>query len=576
MITILCRVLLILLAVFSTACAHTLHQQLLSSAEDGQYGLEKLPVTKLPHSLSTDIIYNLLVGEVALQRQDLGLAYKHQLKSADLAKDAVAAERATRIALYQKDRPGALKAAELWVEYDPESSTARQMLVMLHMQLADAESALKHLKQLVTIKSKDEGDGFVQAVVAVASGKDNKLALKLMRSLAEGYQSNADARYAVALVALMANELDVAEAEVRQAVRLNPEMEKAHILLGRIYTERDDAVGAITVMKQALKRAANSKALRSAYARLLIDLDRPKLAYEQFLYLSKLVPDDVNVKFSLGVIALQVEEYKQAESHFKELLKSNSRVGDASFYIGRIAEAEAKPAKAMEWYGKVKSGKYMFNAQVSIVGLVAEHESLEKARVMLAGMRTRMPDRSVDLYLLEGDILREHSSHHSVVELLNAALIEHPDDIGLLYARALSASAMGKVDVLERDIRFILKQKPNHADALNALGYSLADHTNRYQEALDYIKRALALKPESPAILDSMGWVQYRLGNQKEALHYLRRAFDKVQDVEIAAHLIELLWVTGKKQEAQNVMQGALKKHPDNKYLLKTIKRLGI
>ena len=565
-----------LLAVSLGACNSALHEQLLSSADKGMYGVEKLPVTKPPHSLSTDIIYNLLVGEIALQRQNLGLAYKHQLKSADLAKDAVAAERAARIALYQKDRPGALKATERWIEFDPKSSIARQISVMLYMQLDDTESALKYLKQLVKIQNKDKENGFVQAVVAVASGKNNKLALKLIQSLALDYQSNADARYAVALVAVMAEKLEVAENEIRQAIRIKPKMDKAHILLGRIYTERGDAAGAIKAMQQALKRSANSKALHSAYARLLIDLNKPKLAYEQFQHLRKLVPDDVNVKFSLGIIALQLEKYRQAESHFKELLQSNSRTGDASFYMGRIAEAEGKPKKAMEWFGKVKSGKNMFNAQVRIVGLVAEHESLDKARVMLAGMRTRMSDRSIDLYILEGDILRKHSSHKSVVKLFNAALKEHPDEIDLLYARALSASALGKVDVLEKDIKFILKLKPDHADALNALGYTLADQTDRYQEAMDYIKKALSLKPDSPAILDSMGWVQYRLGNHNEALRYLRRAFDMVQDVEISAHLGEILWVTGKKQEAQKIIQGALKKYPDNKYLLQAIKRLGI
>ncbi len=570
------RLVLIVLAAGLGACNGVLQRQFLSSADESQYGIERQPLVKLPPSLDTDIIYNLLVGEIALQRQDLGLAYKHQLKSADLAKDAVAAERAARIALHQKDQAGALKAIERWIEFDPESSKARQMAVMLHMQMGNADPALKQLKHLVKLQDKDKQEGFVQAVVAVASGEDNKLALQLMQTLVLDYMSNADARYAVALIAVMAERFDVAVSEVRQAIKIKPKMDKAHILLARIFEEQKDAARAMDAMRQALKASPKSKALHSAYARLLIDLNKPRLAYEQYQRLSKLTPEDVNVRFSLGVIALQLEDYKQARGHFDWLIRSNKRDDDASFYMGRIAEEEGKPKEAMEWYGKVRSGKYIFNAQVRIVGLVAEYESLEKARVMLAGMRVRMPDRSVDLYIFEGDILRKHSTHNTVMELFNAALKDHPDDLDLLYARALSASALGRVDVLEKDIQFILKRKPDHADALNALGYTLADQTGRYQEALGYIKRALALKPDSPAILDSMGWVQYRLGNNQEALRYLRRAFDMVQDVEIAAHLGELLWVTGKKQEAEKIIQRALERHPDNKYLLQSVKRLGI
>ncbi len=571
-----CRLIPVVFSFALAACTGTLQEQLLSSAADGQYGLEKLPIANPAPSLSTDIIYNVLVGEIALQRQDLSLAYTHQLKSADLAQDAVAAERAVRIALHQKDQAGALKATESWIRLAPESVDARQIAVMLYMQKGDADIALNHLKQVVKLHGGGSQDGFIQAVVAVASGENNDLALQLMQSLSMDYRSSADASYAVALTAVMAKRFDVAESEVRKAIKVDPKMENAYVLLSRIYMERKDSDGAMKVMRQALKKLPDSKSLHSGYARLLIDLDKPRLAYQQFQQLSKLDPDDDKIIFSLGVLALQTKKFKQAAGHFNALLQDKTRVDDASFYMGRIADEQERPKEAMDWYGKVKGGKFMFAAQLRMVGLVAEHESLEKARVMLAGMRVRMPDRSVDLYIMEGDLLRKFSSQEKVIELFDAALKDHPDDLDLLYARALSASALGRMDILERDINLILKKKPDHADALNALGYTLADQTDRYQEAMDYIKKALALKPDSPAILDSMGWIQYRLGNHVEALAYLRRAFDMAQDVEIAAHLGELLWVTGKKQEAQKIMRGALEKNPDNKYLLKTIKRLGI
>ncbi len=557
-------------------CSSAAPSKPVPSADNSQAGMKELSENNSPPALTADIIFNLLVGEIALQRDDLELAYKHQLKSADLAKDAVAAERAAKIALYREDYIGAQEAVKRWIVLDPNSARAKQMSVMLYVRSGDAEAALKQLKLLVKLHEKDGRDGFVQAMVAVASGKNNDLALKLMQSLAEDYKSSPNARHAVALVAVMAKKLDVAENESRQAISLDPKMEQAYVLLGRIYVERGEAAEAISAMQQALQQIPTSKGLHSAYARMLIDLNKPKLAYQQFQQLKKLTPNDVDVEFSLGILALELKRYKQAKGHFSGILKSSKRVDDARFFMGRIAETEEKTDDALEWYGKVKGGKYLFNAQARMAGLVAENESLAKARAMLAGMRTRMPERSVDVYILEGDILRKNSTHEKVVELFDAALKEHPDAIDLLYARALSASALGRVDVLERDIGLILKREPNNADALNALGYTLADQTKRYKEALDYIKKALALKPNSPAVLDSMGWVQYRLGNNKQALDYLRRAFKKVRDVEIAAHLGELLWVMGKKQEAQAIIQEAIKKTPKNEYLQKTIKRLGM
>lgn len=547
-----------------------------SSADKLQVGLIEQPASAPSNAFSSDVMFNILVGEIALQREDMDLAYKHLLEGASLAKDAVAAERATRIALYKKDSAGGLAAVKIWIEFDPKSIKARQIAVMMYVQSGDSVAALEQLKRLVKLNEADGQDQFSQALVAVASGKNNDLALSLMQSLALEYASNAEARYAVALVAVMAKKLDIAEAEVRQAISIDPKMEKAYVLLGRIFMEGGDNAKAMAAMQQSLQQMPKSKELRSAYARLLIDMNKPELAYQQFQQLSQLSSDNTDAQFSMGILALELKRYQQAKSHFSALMKSQRRTQDAIFYLGRTAEMEEKIDDALEWYGKVASGKYLFNAQARMVALVAAEDSLQKARAMLGGMRTRMPERSIDIYILEGDILRKHSTQDKVVELFNAALVTHPNDLDLLYARALSASVLGRLDILERDIGYILKQEPNHADALNALGYTLADQTDRYQEALSYIKKALELKPDSPAILDSMGWVQYRLGNNKEALEYLRRAFEQVQDGEVAAHLGELLWVTGNKQEAQSIIQEALKKHPDNKYLLKTVKRLGI
>lgn len=575
--TVFNRTIPIILMAILVAC-NSMQPKMAPSSDDQDYSVLP-PVTDGgmdSASLTPDVIYNILVGEIALQRQDLTSAYAHQLRGADLAHDAVAAERATRIALHQKNYTDALVAAKRWIQFAPEDPQARQIAVMLYIQLEDYSAALQQLESLVSLREKLGEDGFAYAIAAVTSGGDRQQGVKLMKSLASNYDRNPRASYAVALTAVLANQLGLAEREVRQSIQVQPDMEKAYVLLSRIYLERKDTSGAMRVMQDALKELPDSKILISAYARFLVDLDKPKLAYDQFQKLAKLLPEDADVQFSLGVLSLQLKKYEQAEDHFNQLIKAGKRVDDAFFYLGRIKEMEDKPKAAIDWYEKVNAGRYRFDAQARTAGLVADQGDLKKAQSMLADLRSTMPKRSVDLYILEGELLRKHSTNDAVVELYNAALKVHPGDLDLLYARALSASAQGRVDILERDIQLILKQKPDHADALNALGYTLADQTDRYQEAFDYIKKALAIKPDSPAILDSMGWVQYRLGNNQEALRFLRRAFDKEQNVEIAAHLVELLWVTGQKQEAQKVLQGVLKKTPDNKYLQQAIKRLGI
>ncbi|MEJ2528992.1 MAG: tetratricopeptide repeat protein, partial [Gammaproteobacteria bacterium] len=330
--------------------------------------------------LTPDIIYNILVGEIALQRQDLASAYSHQLKGAALAHDAVAAERATRIALYQRNYADAQVAVKRWIQFAPEDPQARQMAVMLYIQLKDYRLALQHLKSLVQLREEEGKDGFAYAIAAVTSGGDRPQAVKLMQSLASNYQGNSRASYAVALTAVLAQQLDLAEREARRSIQDQPDMDKAYILLSRIYMERKDSAEAMRIMQDALNVMPDSTIIHSAYARLLVDLDKPELAYKQFQQLAKLMPDDADVQFSLGVLALQLERRTQAEEHFNRLLKAGKRVDDASFYMGRIQEMDGKTKAAVDWYGRVKSGRYRFDAQVRTAGLVAKQGDLQQAR----------------------------------------------------------------------------------------------------------------------------------------------------------------------------------------------------
>jgi tetratricopeptide (TPR) repeat protein len=197
-----------------------------------------------------------------------------------------------------------------------------------------------------------------------------------------------------------------------------------------------------------------------------------------------------------------------------------------------------------------------------------------QAQELLQRLRVRTPEHAVTLYLVEGELLGDAGQSQQVMQLYGNALEAYPGDQKLLYARALVAAEQGQVELLEQDLLQVLAENPQHADALNALGYTLADQTTRYDEALDYIRRAMALKPDSPAILDSMGWVQYRLGNYQEAVQYLERALQMFPDAEIASHLGEVLWVMGRKEQARKVWQDALKREPDSPKLHEIMRKL--
>ena len=230
----------------------------------------------------------------------------------------------------------------------------------------------------------------------------------------------------------------------------------------------------------------------------------------------------------------------------------------------------------MDWYDQVSSGEFYLNARLRTAALMAKQGLVDEALSKLHAIKTSSQPEMMQLYLMEGDIYLEAGNHQKAYDIYEKALKEMPESTNLLYAHAIAAEKLNRVDIAERDLRDVLKIDPNNVQALNALGYTLADRTNRYSEALGFIQRAMTLDPKDAAIIDSMGWVQFRLGNHNEAITYLRQALELTQDSEVAAHLGEVLWEAGKKDEAVNVLKSALKTWPDNKSIIAVMRRFGL
>jgi tetratricopeptide (TPR) repeat protein len=286
-------------------------------------------------------------------------------------------------------------------------------------------------------------------------------------------------------------------------------------------------------------------------------------------------PQNLDLLYTVGLLNLQAEQYAAAESNFKRLVSSGKRTDVGHYYLGRVAEKRERYKQALNWYRKVDKGEYYLDAQTRVADLYVKLGNLEDARAHFKKLRDEASksETAIKLYLAEGQLLREQAEYHAGMEMFNRALTEHPGNGDLLYARALMAEKIDRIDLLEADLRAILEDDPDNATALNALGYTLADRNERIPEAYEYIQRALKVRPDDPTVIDSMGWVQYRMGNYDKAEEYLRKAYRLLQDAEVTGHLSEIVWAQGNKDEARSLLQQALDIEPENDYLLKLKQR---
>ncbi len=549
-----------------------------------EVALKSLPSVAMPfaepeavqdQTLTPDIVYSILVAELAIQRNDLELAYSHYIYGASLSGDARAAQQATHIATSMRDMDRSVAAVEQWIALAPNALQARASAVMLYLQAEQRDAAFKHLLALVKISQALRQDGFMRAVAVVSRSGGPKLALQVMQRLADEFPNEQQAHYALALVAVATKQYAVAEKEIRSLLDSYPDKTKVYILLSNVLYSQGDAEGAEQVLQQVLAEDSENRLLLTAYARILMESKKFNLAYEQFQKIERQMPNDLDALYTLGILSIELQRFADARDYLQRLIDTGKgkRLGDATYFMGRTYEVKKQSDKAISWYEKVSSGDYVIEARTRIARLIALSGELNKARDMLQQMRVAMPHHAESLFLAEGEILQEMGLHKEVMAYCGDALAQYPDSQPLLYLRALSAASLNRLDVVEQDLTRILRQTPDHADALNALGYTLADQTDRYQEALEYIQRAFALKPDAAAILDSMGWVQYRLGHYAEALRYLRQAMDKMPDPEVAAHLGEVLWVSGAHEEAKKIWQSSAEQHPENSYLQDVMRR---
>lgn len=543
-----------------------------SAVEDGLPSEPALPNVEL----TADLLNDLLLADVASKRGHFDKAVALYAELAQNTKDPRLAALATRTAQFARRDDVAVQTGELWIKLDPENIDARQMLAALYIRTGDRERALRHFEKILNASEKSADNGYMVIAGLLSREKDKKTALEVMKQLTDLHPEDADGAFAYSNLAVRLGELDEALSAVDHTLTIRPDWVSAVVHKSRVLQAQGKIVPSLNFLKDAVTRFPDVAEYRLVYARALADADRFVEAYDQFKKLDEIKPGDEDIKFALGFLALQIGLLDDAERHFMAIKDRSSRSSEIYYYLGRLEEERGNDKKAKAWYQAIADGEHYLNSQIRIIVINARNGQMDEARSLIDTLKQQRPAQRLRLYLVEGEVLTEHEKYKEAFEVYSRALSEFPDNNDLLYARSMAAEKLDMLDQMEQDLRSILARNPNNAEALNALGYTLADRTTRFQEALDLVSRALELRPADYFIVDSLGWVYFRLGNFGESIKYLRRALDMKLDLEVAAHLGEVLWVTGDKESAREVWQKALSANPKGKkqLILEVMRRL--
>ena len=556
-----------------TGCASL---QQASSRDKSPLGQQSTQVNSLKSQQDevADAAYALMVAEIALQQGDTALAVQHYLQLARSQDNAEIAERAVRVAVYGQNLEAAVEAAQRWIELDPNRVEARQVIAAIYVRQDKIQEAFAYLDDLIRSSELDDAALFPPLLGILAREKNANTVLAVSQRIAYEYPERAYAQYLHGMLAAQNGRSKEALRFLDRSLAI-VEIDGVHSARAKVLLRLGRPDDAVVSLRKAVESNPDDKNLRLTYARLLVDVKQYEAAWVEFEKLHRASPDDAELLYTLGLLSLESQRLDDAEKYMMMLVRLKQREGEAQYYLGRINENRKHYDKAIEWYQKVFVGEYKFDARLRIADMLGLLGRIDDAAAHLDEMLkgSQSDGTLVRIYIGKGELLRSARRYPQAMEVFNTALGIVPGNSDLLYARALVAEKLGRIDILERDIRTILKTEPDNAHALNALGFTLADQTDRYQEAYGYLKRAIEIMPDDAAIIDSWGWVHYRLGDYDKAISLLRKALSQFDDAEISAHLGEVLWVTGDQQEARQVWQRALKKSPDDPVLQNVMRR---
>ncbi|MFK7731839.1 MAG: tetratricopeptide repeat protein [Pseudomonadales bacterium] len=529
-----------------------------------------------PFELQT--LYSLLVADIAAQRNRYDVALRNYLRQAAKTEDAGIARHATALAELLRAEAVALRASELWAKAAPGDSDALRSAAIHQARARDLDRAMAHMVGAMELGGSTQFTQLAGSASNLTHSRKQEV-LTQMQGLIERHPKNSDLWLGVATLEDSLGNTDAALLSVRESLKLdehaaNRGRVSALITESQLLEKLNRSDEAISGIKKALAKDEDNKRLHLQYARLLTRSDMPR-AEQEFERLVAKHPSDFELKFTLALVYRENQKLAEAKDLLDTLLELDPENASVHYYLGLVQEDRELIDEALVHYANVTPGRVFIPAQARYAQLLSERDQLDDAMTHLDDLAVKYPAQAVDLKLLSANTLTSHGELDRSYDLLTESLESNPDNTELLYARSMLSEKRKDLNGAESDLRQLLSVEPDNAAALNALGYSLTVNTKRFDEALVLIQKAITLKPNDPAIIDSLGWVHFKRGDLDEALVHLQKAYQMFPDPEVAAHLGEALWVAGRQDQAKEIWRKAIEAEPDNQFMKDIIERFG-
>ena len=524
---------------------------------------------------SVNTFYALLVAEMAGQRQLYDLALGNYLLEAHRTQDAGVTARATQIAQYIGAEQAALDAATLWVKLDANNPTAQLAITSELVKAARFSESVIHLQKALDLDPLSNVNFIADLGSRMTEGA-RELWLENLTPLLQHYQKNQPLIFNLASLHQQQQSYPQAIDLLSKLLKQNAKYHPAWSLKARLYATQDKLDDALETADTALEHYPNDKAFSILKARLLIKKKKVAEARSVFGDIAKHNPEDGHILLPYALTQIELKEYEDAKHTLNKLLALRQMTSEANYYLGRIEHQQKNLGRALQHYLSVRGGREYLAAQNSIMQIHLSQKNVDAAIKHVRDQRVQDPQNQQAYFLMEVELLNRSGQFEASLDVLNDALNAYTDNTELRYSRAMVAEKLGNFDQLEQDLAYIIDKDPKNATALNALGYTLADRSRRLEDALSLIQQARNLAPKDPAIIDSLGWVYYRLGRINEALELLQQAYVLFPDGEVAAHLGEVLWAKGEKEKALEIWNKALDQQPKHRIIIQTLDRLQV
>jgi len=522
---------------------------------------------------NAEFVYKFLLAEIAAQRGDLTSAGHLYFDLARLTKNIPLAQRATNIAGYARNGRLALDSAELWRQLDNESLEAKQILAELFISSGNLAKARPIIEELLK-QEKTRADGFLYLNNILTKVENKKNALRFILAIAKPYPELAEAHFSIAHTAFYAGDTKLAEKELDIVESINPSWETAALFRGFMLAN-DWPEKALEFYRSFLKVNPNSNEVRLEYAKTLTNLKKYSEAKVEFLRLVNGSLASPEISLTVALLSLELNDNILAEKFFNQALERGyDDKNKIHIYLAKIYLDRNQPVDAIKFLDKISSGPLFIEAKILTAEVITKNKTLEDGIASLSQYKNLSSEDKLQFLKAKVSLLYNNDRKQDAFDLMKKEDANFNNFPEFKFDYAMLAEKMGNLLLMEQLLKEAIKLKPDYAFAYNALGYSYADRNINLADAKKYIEIALSISPNNHYIMDSMGWLHYRLGNIEIALQFIEKAYKIQEDPEIAAHLGEVLWKLGKLKQAEEIWEASIMKFPSNTVLLETFERL--